>query len=398
MGSSKRRLVLAAVLALAAFAAPQAAAQPMLAPIGPPARNVVPPDPDLCTRPQTSCAEPHLGLSTGVAFHVWAYGSRADMGHALDEMAKAGIRWVRIDMSWRTLFPQPTTLDAGYAADLDFALTRATNDGMRVLAVLLDTPAWAAAQGSSGASPPKDASAFGAFAGWVASNFGDRVDGYEIWNEPDSTAFFTGTVSDYAALLQAAYVQIKQLDLAGNTVVTGGLTYNDVDWLSKLYDSSSTIDAYFDAVGVHPYQSPSDMAPECPATTMWRLSAIDWVRQTMLDRGDSATPIWITEFGWSSHPDTGNEPNWQLGVTEQQQADYAVRALQFVSSNFPYVQKAFWYDASDSSIDYSDASLRVHENNFGLLHRDLTPKPVYSAVRDYLSDGTAPADRSGYCT
>ncbi|MEA2477156.1 MAG: polysaccharide biosynthesis protein PslG [Actinomycetota bacterium] len=394
----RHAIATALVAALLGVVVPHASASTMAAATGPPTNNAIAPDPDVCTRPNASCADPDLSLSTGVAFHVWAYRTHADMAKALDLMANAGIRWVRIDMSWRALFPQRDQVDTGFADDLDFALTHATGDGMRVLSVLLDTPPWAAADGSSGASPPKDASDFGTFAGWVAANFGDRIDAYEIWNEPNSTGFFTGTVSDYAALLQAAYGQIKQWDLLGNTVVVGGLTYNDVSWLTKLYESSETIDLYFDVVGVHPYPSPADIAPECPATTMWRISAIDWMRQVMLRYDDPTTPIWITELGWSSHPNLASAPNWQLGVTEEQQADFAVRALNFIAGHFPYVKKTFWYDASDSTIDYADAALRLHENNFGLLHRDLTPKPAYLAVKNYLADGTVPAQTGGHCS
>lgn len=359
--------------------------------------DVVPPDVDLCARPSASCADPQLGLSTGVAFHVWSYDTHADMERALDMMARAGIRWVRIDMSWRTLFPQPDHVNSRFAGDLDFALSRATQDGMRVLAVLLDTPEWAARDGSSGASPPRNPALFGDYARWIAANLGDRVDAYEIWNEPDSTGFFTGNVDDYAALLEAAYGQIKQWDLVGNTVVLGGLTYNDTDWLERLYSVGSDIPLYFDVVAVHPYQSPSDMPPECPPTTMWRLSSVAWIRRVMVDHGDSETPIWITEFGWSSHPNLPGFPNWQLGVDEERQADYAVRALRFIASDLPYVQKAFWYDASDSAIDYPAVALRVHENSFGLLRRDLSPKPVYDAIARYLSDGTMPATAGGSC-
>jgi hypothetical protein len=103
-------------------------------------------------------------------------------------------------------------------------------------------------------------------------------------------------------------------------------------------------------------------------------------------------------LGWSSHPNLASAPNWQLGVTEEQQADFAVRALNFIAGHFPYVKKTFWYDASDSTIDYADTALRVHENNFGLLHRDLTPKPAYLAVKNYLADGTVPAQTGGHCS
>ncbi|MDQ3878597.1 MAG: glycoside hydrolase family protein [Actinomycetota bacterium] len=173
--------------------------------------------------------------------------------------------------------------------------------------------------------------------------------------------------------------------------------YSDPEWLAQLYQTSDTASLYFDVVAVHPYPSPSDMAPECPPTTKWRVTAIERVRDTMVRNNDAPTPIWITELGWSSHDNLPGTPNWQLGVSQQEQADFAVRALDLIATRFPYVKKTFWYEASDTAIEHSDAYTYLHENNFGLLRRDQTPKPAYTALRDYLADGSVPRPASGYC-
>ena len=63
----------------------------------------------------------------------------------------------------------------------------------------------------------------------------------------------------------------------------------------------------------------------------------------MEENGDGDKPIWFTELGWSSHPNTGGEAPWELGVTKQQQADYLVRAAEMIACRFPYVEQIFWY-------------------------------------------------------
>ncbi|MDQ3878598.1 MAG: glycoside hydrolase family 5 protein [Actinomycetota bacterium] len=181
MYSFRRALTVLLALGLC-FTGPLAAGRPLTAATGSPTHDAVAPDPDVCTRPEPSCVDPALSASIGVAFHTWAYDSRADMTKAVDMMAGAGIRWIRIDMPWGEMFPSRDQVNAEFADDINYATTRATQDGMRVLAVLLDTPTWAE-RGSTGASPPRDAGDFGTYAGWVAANFGPNVDAYEIWNE-----------------------------------------------------------------------------------------------------------------------------------------------------------------------------------------------------------------------
>jgi hypothetical protein len=105
----------------------------------------------------------------------------------------------------------------------------------------------------------------------------------------------------------------------------------------------------------------------------------------MVANGDGAKPIWFTEFGWSSHANPSGVQNWNRGVTQQQQADFLVRTLTYVAQNFPYVTNVFWYEERNS------ASGNVQLDNYGLLNRDLSPKPAYDALKAFLMTNTASA-------
>ena len=86
-------------------------------------------------------------------------------------------------------------------------------------------------------------------------------------------------------------------------------------------------------------------------------------------------------------------------VTEAQQADYAVRALEHIK-NYPYVDVAFWYNSRDSASTDSDPEDRDRLNNYGLLERDstLTTKPVYDWLKQYLVTGPPlPLGTGGLC-
>jgi hypothetical protein len=94
----------------------------------------------------------------------------------------------------------------------------------------------------------------------------------------------------------------------------------------------------------------------------------------------SSQPVkfWVTEFGWSSHRNTGREQPWNMGVTEQQQARFTIEALRTLRREHPYVTKAFVYNEREKQTG------DVHQNGYGIMHTNLTPKPVYSALRRYL--------------
>jgi hypothetical protein len=214
---------------------------------------------------------------------------------------------------------------------------------------------------------------------WLASQFRGRVSAYEIWNEPDSRDFFTGSVDQYAALVRAAYPAVKSTDPSAQ-VVLGGPIHNDTDWLRAVYQAG--VQGSFDVLATHPYTGPTDLPPEFPdlrSDNIYLLTHVAAVHALMAAYGDGDKPIWFTEFGWSSHPNTGREANWARGVTLQQQADYTVRAIRLVRSRFPYVTNMIVYN------ERNRATGNRQLDNYGILNRDLSEKPVYAALRSYLS-------------
>jgi hypothetical protein len=162
------------------------------------------------------------------------------------------------------------------------------------------------------------------------------------------------------------------------------VVYNDDVWLKAMYDAGAG--GHFDIISTHPYQGIADEVPEAPDNgTKWRLSHVPAVHRLMKNNGDGDKPIWFTEFGWSNHANSFGLGNWEQGVTAEQQADYFVRAIKFIGANYPYVKKIFWYNERNQ-----DAG-KIQLDNYGLLHRDLSPKPVYNRVKNFLgADAPAP--------
>lgn len=308
-------------------------------------------------------------------FHgLWSSYDAASRAKVLDQFAANGAQWVRIDVSWDMLQPDNSgSYHPWGVSQVDTVLHEADRRGLKILVTFWQTPGWAN-DGAGLRALPHNPGAFAKAAGFAANRWGGLVDGWEIWNEPNSEDFLRGAdPSAYTRLLCAAYPAIKRAD-AGSPVVFGGLMYNDDAWLARAYRAGAH--GCFDAMATHPYLGPSDAPPEAAMDghNPWRLRNVTAVRSQMAANGDAAKPIWFTEFGWS----TGGSKDadlWDRPVTETQQADYLKRAVAFTRTNYPYVSRMLWY----SDIDRSTGD--PHEDGYGLLHTDLSPKPALWALK-----------------
>jgi beta-xylosidase len=320
---------------------------------------------------------------------MWSSYTDAERAQVLDSMVEMGAHWVRLDVAWATFQPDgPDSYSESGTAYVDRVISMAHDRGLRVLVMLWWTPAWA---GPDARATPDDPADYANAAGWAAARWADKVDAWEVWNEPNLDDFWADTDPvTYTRLLCAAYPEIKAGDPTAE-VVFGGVVHNDDGWIRRAYEAGAK--GCFDVLATHPYTAPSDE----PATALDTGEIGDYrhvtaVRQVQEDYGD-CKPIWFTEVGWSAHENTGTEEPWDVGVTQEQQAQYAVDALELARTDYPYVRRWFWYNERDK--DEED----IHQANFGLLERDMTRKPVWYALRDYIAaqpgfrgDGRNPDD------
>lgn len=325
------------------------------------------------------------GPRAGVQFHgMWSDYTDAQRATVLDRMAEAGLTEVRIDLSWATL--QPTArgqYDPWGVSFADRVITMATARGLTPLVTLWLTPGWAN-NGAGEKVLPTDPADYAAVARWAAARWAGKVGAWEVWNEPNSTTFMAGAdAAGYTRLLKAAYPAFKAGD-PDTKVVLGAPEYNDTGWIGKVYAAGGA--GSFDVMATHPYQGVADAAPETAADgTIWTLRHVAQVRTLMAAHGDGNKPVWFTEFGWSSHPNWAGVQNWDRGVTEAQQADYFVRTLKLLAAEYPYVTKVFWYN------DRNRDSGSPRNDNYGILYRDLTPKPVWHALKKHFTATTTTA-------
>jgi hypothetical protein len=306
----------------------------------------------------------------------------------VDDVIASGAKYARFFVLWSDVEANRGSFDNLLMQTYSDQFGRLNAAGVRPVVVVMGAPSWA--NGSSDRLvPPHNAADFGAFTGQLAARLRGKVAGYEIWNEPDATAFWHGgspDVAAYAALLKAAYPAIKAADPAAE-VITGPTTGNNYDWIDGLYNNGAK--GSFDAVAVHTDTACLDRGPDFFYRDGGRIGQFSFlgyksVHDVMAAHGDGDTPIWMTELGWSSTNKTCARGQWAgkkpAGVGEANQATYLKAAYHCLALD-PYVQVALWFNLQDLSA--TDDEL----NRYGLLRADHSQKPSWAAFHDVAVNG-----------
>lgn len=295
------------------------------------------------------CASPY-----GVCAHVSRGDERPLAQKEFALMREAGIVWVRTDFDWSGVErgPGKWTFD-----HLDAVVEWAEAAGICLLPILdYDVP-WAR-------PAYRHLDAWLEYVRRVVSRYKDRLRYWEVWNEPNLEGFWRDKPdpANYVTLLRATYQEIKRID-PQLVVVLGGMAGIPWQYLEGVYEAGGK--EFFDVMNVHPYRYPQAPEPARLAEDLRRL------RELMHRFGDSQKPIWITEIGWPTHVGP-------RGVSPDVQAFMLPRAylLAFQAG----VEKIFWYEfqAPEGKPDYN-------EDHFGIVHRDLAPKPAYLAYKTLTS-------------
>jgi hypothetical protein len=290
----------------------------------------------------------------------------------LDALQSAGVNVARVDVGWSSLETGRGQYEPAYLAKLDLLAAEAQARGIKLIATLWRTPAWASPGGSWNEAPTNPAD-YGNFARFITARYGTELAAVEAWNEPEihNNLLAANLPETYANMVKAFYAGARQ----GNPavpVLVGSLAYADLKFLGQLY--SYGIKGSYDGISIHPYADGS--APEDTHVTHSFQGGIEKMHQFQLANSDS-TPEWVTEFGWP----VGTSPG---ANTEQQQAEYIEKAFRIVAT-MPYVAAASLYQLRDMATDPTNP-----EDNFGLLHQDLTPRPAYNAFSRALHSQLLP--------
>lgn len=271
----------------------------------------------------------------------------------------------------------------------DKLILAAAKRGLRVLPVVLGSPAWARKDPKIDFSSPtqKGRDAYVALCQAMVRRYGPGgtlwaenpsvtplpVRQWQIWNEPDGQHFWQETprLPAYAKLLAAAYPAIKALD-PGATVILAGFPGDGSIQLEKLYKLG--VGDRFDAVASHPFTF--------EVANVRKL--LERFRSVLTAHRDAQKPLYVTELSWPSAYKKTKHP-YGFEVTEAEQAvkvrqAYTMLARQRKRLNIAGAFWASWITRDRrGAYPFDFAGLRR-------LNRDdsVTAKPAYRAFVEVI--------------
>jgi hypothetical protein len=271
-------------------------------------RSTAPTPPALAGPPaQSPPAEPLLGINVNRLFNARTY-SAAAIDQQLTALRGTGARVARSDAFWEASEPSaPLGGVHRYDWSFDDGIAGAlAAHGLTWLPIIDYSAPWAQSLRGVDHSAPTSAGDYGAYAGALAARYGPHgsfwrahpeltpapVETYEVWNEPDNPTFWRPApdARRYGELYLSARDAITALD-PGARVIIGGLT-NPQGFLPALLRSHPDLRGHIDGVAIHPYGFPLDGV----------LARVRGARRTLRALGLGGIPLYVTEFGWTTHP------------------------------------------------------------------------------------------------
>jgi hypothetical protein len=317
--------------------------------------------------------------------------------------ADLGLGIIRRDMSWDALEPEPGRFDLG---PVDTVLHAVQSVDAQLVALLdYGNPGYPP-YSDDVQVPPDDPADFARFAAELATQRGDAIRYYELWNEPNAGVQFWKPWEDpvaYAALVAQTSPAIRAAD-PDAFVVLGGLFWPSLvfntsgsDFLDQVAAELPDLATLVDAVSIHPYRYPFN-EPERPNELQASMvTEICEAWDQMQDMGLVDHELWIGELGWHTAPDA-----LFPGPDEATHAAWLVRAA--VLSFAQGARQFTWYTFRDSGDNVED-----QEDMFGLVDFDPDPtdaspprdKPAFAAFatlaqmlgeHDTIADASIPLE------
>lgn len=276
---------------------------------------------------------------------------------AFADFERLGVRALRINLRWADVAPDanlatkpsvPLSDPTSYSwGNYGTAIDAATAKGMTVLISLASpVPRWATVAKADQYTRPEPQE-FRFFAAAAAKRFGASNVIWSIWNEPNLTKFLLPQVASGKAVSPGIYRQLfiagregiktdggqsSTLVLFGETAPVGGSNdgrLKPLDFLRQALclttkmkrDTRCGDQLTIDGLAHHPYQftTAKPKAGDVTYQSMSRLSA--FLDQAAKGKAINAkVPIYFTEFGLQSKPDTF------AALTQQQQLEARARA------------------------------------------------------------------------
>jgi O-antigen ligase len=313
------------------------------------------------------------------------YEDEQALGASLDLLVAGGFRWVRQRFSWSQIEPVP----GEYSWDRwDTIVRQCQAHGLNVIAVLDGSPCWARSpeDQANPLAPPRNPHDLAAFARTFAGRYGEAIDHYEIWDEPNIYPHWGERDVDpqgYLDLLRAARTQIRDVDPGAVLICAGlaptteesGRNTSELTFLRQLYEAGGR--ELFDVVATKPFGFWSGPEDRRVAADVLNLSRVVALHEEMLRWGDAAKPVWAVAWGWNSLPGDwkGRPSPWGTDAAWRQH-DRDLRAIERAQQEWPWLT-LMCYAAWQPAAPADDPIWGL-----ALLDAGGKPQPLYQAFQD----------------
>lgn len=327
---------------------------------------------------------PRLGVNAELTQY-----SADELRSNLDLMQASNVVWVRQFAYW----DQIESEHGQYTWSEWDTIVEAIQDypSLKLVVVFMNSPEWARIQPPNQTptktAPPQSPQDFADFVKVFATRYGDTVDYYQIWDEPnldDAWGLLDPNPTDYVALLTEAYMSIHNADPSATVVAaalaptaeTSGQNMSDIRFLNAMYQRNAK--DVMDVVAGKPYGFSRPALDRTVDESVLNFSRIIALREIMVKNDDSKKSLWSSHFGWNHLPDDwqGDESIWGE-VTQAEQIQYTTQALDRVHRELP------WFGAMIMHHWQPDATANSAQWGFSLIDHDNQPTPLLSAITSY---------------
>ncbi len=223
-------------------------------------------------------------------------------------------------------------------------------------------------------TPPKDYKDWRIFIGKLMNHLARRYGSkevrdwyFEVWNEPNLKAFWTGTMKDYFKLYEHTAAAIKNVDSAFKV---GGPATAKNEWIGEFLEFGERKSIPIDFVSTHHYPTDAFGQPGDDTANQLASSRRSVLREQVQDvrRIAGSKPLFYTEWSSSSNP---RDPMHD----EPYAAAFIVKTVLEVD---PFVNGYSYWTFSDIFEENYFPSIPFH-GGFGLLNLHGIRKPAYRA-------------------
>lgn len=322
---------------------------------------------------------------------------------SMQMLQAAGVGFIRQQFPWEDIEihgkgdfidrrNDPAGIDAW--AKYDHIVDLAGQYDVEIIARLDNPPAWTRVMTDTIGThaPPDNFEDYGDFVEAVVDRYRGKITYFQLWNEPNIYPEWGEQLVDaeaYTDLLCTGYQRAKAANpdaviLAGAlspTVALDGRDLNDLIFLQRMYRSGAG--ECFDILSSQGYGLWSGPTDQRLRPTVINYPHVLLLRDVMVTYGDATKPIWISEAGWNSVPESMDDPYGR--VTEEQRARYAVEAYQRAQADWPWVGVInYWFFKRASDLEQDQPWYY-----FRLLEPDFTPTEAWEAYKGYAASPDA---------